>query len=77
MFLTDKYPECKFTYTMSKLRFIEESFDSEDLSCIDFWNYLDDDDLSVAEYRTDFLNARKHCRGDLREMVRYLNGEEI
>ncbi len=46
---------------------------------IEFYNYkgrflyTDSDPLSVAEFKADYLNARKACGGDAKFMKEYLN----
>jgi hypothetical protein len=58
------------------LKCIAECFDGEDQSCIDFGqDNLVTDNMSVAEYRADFIRGRKMYGKNYEMMALFLNGE--
>lgn len=88
MFLTDKYPGCKFAYTALLLRAIEADYFMDCYEGIDIFYrgsllYSIRNPLSIAECRCDYERACQHIGkkagkrasyNQLRQMINFLNG---
>ncbi len=73
MYLTEKYPDCLERYTSKKVRCIAESV-KENLDFIEFSTYTETNIFKVAEYKADYIRAKK-LYGGCYWMGKYLSGE--